>query len=197
MNSENKRIENGARANQLLACWQSGERSAYDELIVLLHDDLSQIAHRHFRKERVDHTLQTHDLVGMLYIKLLGSKTIPWTSYTNFLQNAAYTMRQILIDHSRTWGRRATGKNGHPLPEQGEHQMELVDKDCRNFIQRIVELNEIMGKIEKHDPLMAQIADLKIVLGLTHDEIAACLKIPLNKAKREWVLIKSLLAQKM
>ena len=197
MGSTSNKLEHAERVNGLLARWRSGDKGAYNELITALHADLSVIAHRHFQGERADHTLETNDLVSKLYLKLLGSKTIPWTDYVHFLRSSARTMRQILIDHSRGWEKRATGKDGVPLPDPGQKAGELPDALDDGQIYRLVQLDQALEKMEQDDPLMARIADLRLVLGLTLEEVAHFLKIPINKAKREWLIIKKLLAESL
>ena len=181
------------RLDHLLRQWHEGKKEAYDELIGLLHEDLARIAHRQFINERVGHTLQTHDLVSKLYLKLLGSKTIPWTDYRHFLRSAARTMRQILIDHARVWSRRIDGKDKVPmegmmLPDSGGDGPNLLD---------LIALEETLDKLEEMDPLTAQIADLKLFLGMTLDEISKEIGVPINKAKREWQFIKKFLGHKV
>ena len=77
-----------------------------------------------------------------------------------------------------------------------------------------VPLNESNGKIGRHlsgdseesmdgdfmedmDPMMARITDLKLVLGLTLAEIAQELKLDLSRVKREWLIIKKFMADKI
>ena len=59
---------------------------------------------------------------------------------------------------------------------------------------RMVQLSEALEKMADYDKNMAQIADLRLVVGLTLDEISNCLDLPINKVKREWLMIKKLLA---
>lgn len=181
------------RLDSLLGQWNQGERDAYDELIGLLHEDLARIAHRQFVYERVGHTMQTHDLVSLLYLKLLGSKTIPWTDYNHFLRSAARTMRQILIDHARVWSRRIDGRDRLPMED-------MLHFDPVGDVPKILDLlvlEDALAQLEEMDPLTAQIADLKLFLGMNLEEICEELHIPINKAKREWQFVKKFLASKV
>ena len=181
------------RVNDLLAQWRAGDTEAFNQLFTTLHQELRTIAHRHFLKERADHTLQTDDLISKLYIKLLGSKTIPWTDYSHFLRSTARVMRQLLIDHARGWQRRPTGKIGVPLPEPGQGEAALMDPLAGN-LERMTAVSQALDRMAEQDPRMAEIADLRLVLGLTLEEIAACLELPIMKVKREWLIAKKVLA---
>jgi hypothetical protein len=48
----------------LLLRWSAGEQGCLDELLPLVEGELRRIAHRHMRKEREGHTLQTTALVN-------------------------------------------------------------------------------------------------------------------------------------
>ena len=43
----------------MLTNWNETDRESFRELVPLLYEDLRQVAHRHLRKARPDHTLQT------------------------------------------------------------------------------------------------------------------------------------------
>ncbi len=179
--------------NELLGRWRAGDSEAFNELFSVLHDQLRIIAHRHFLRERADHTLQTDDLISNLYLKLLGSKTIPWTDYSHFLRSTARAMRQLLIDHARGWERRPTGKAGVPLPEPDAKDRNLIDPVAGDLLT-MTALSQALDRMAEQDPRMAEIADLRLVLGLTLDEIATCLNLPIMKVKREWLIAKKVLA---
>ena len=84
----------GTEINGPFDRWRNGDRSAF------LHEELRRLAHPRFSRERINHGLQTHDLVGKRYLKLLGSRTIPWRDHAHFLNSAVRTMRRVLIEHA-------------------------------------------------------------------------------------------------
>jgi len=55
---------------QLLAQWSDGDKSAFDKLMPLIHDELRRLAHRYMSRERPGHTLQTTALVNETYLRL-------------------------------------------------------------------------------------------------------------------------------
>lgn len=178
------------RINQLLAQWRAGDQDAYNGLMECLHVDLQRIAHRQFRRERGNHTMQTNDLVGKLYLKMLGSKTIPWESRLHFLNAAARTMRQILIDHARSWQRRADGPGRVPLEDE-----ELKDIDPNEHFAHMISLHQSLERLEAQDQELARMANLKLVVGMSLDEIAAEMNISLSKAKRRWIIARKFIGK--
>ncbi len=177
--------------DRLIIAWRNGENDAYNRLISLLHEELRGIAHRLFTRERADHTLQTDDLVSKLYLKLLGSPTVPWESYGHFLNAASRAMRQILIDHARQWHRRGEGLGHHQADDwRLANDLAITGESSLNHL---VALNEAIEHLQKLDPAMAQVVDWKLSLGLTLDEIAHRLGTPLTNIKREWLVAKRIL----
>ena len=183
--------------NRLLDTWREGDRSAFDQLITLLHGELRRLAHFQFSRERNNHTMQTHDLVSALYIKMLGSQSVPWQNHAHFLNAALRNMRQILIDHGRRWAKRAGGKDRAPLDELPEISNEASALAGDGQLTRMLALNQAIENMEKIDPAMAHIADLRLILGLTLEETARELNLPINKVKRDWLTIRNILAEKV
>jgi len=183
--------------NHLLSLWREGDQQAYNQLITALHGELMRLAHFQFRRERGNHTLQTNDLVSKLYLKLLSSKTVPWRDYAHFLNAAARAMRQILIDHARLWVRRADGRDRSPVEDL---ELKPEGQACapgEGELARLLSMNQAIEEMETLDPDMARIANLRLVIGLTLEETSRELGLPVNKVKREWLLIRKFLSQKV
>jgi len=175
--------------NDLLRKWQEGSSEAYDELFVLLHEDLKQIAHFKFLNERAGHTLQTGDLVNKLYLKLKMANANPWKDHEHFRRSAARAMNQILIDHARGWVRRPTGKDKIGMDGLNQdHIHEFQDKDVD--LLRLLAIKEAIEKMARLDPTMAKIAYQKLVPGHSLQKISEDIGWDINKVKREWQIIK-------
>lgn len=107
------------KISELLERWHNGDAAAYDDIFELLFDDFKEIAHFQMNKERIGHTLQTGDLVNKLYLKMRDAKQKPWRERTHLKRSASRMMKQILIDHARSWMRRSDGKAGVPIEAIG------------------------------------------------------------------------------
>jgi RNA polymerase sigma factor (TIGR02999 family) len=97
------RLLNGARA---------GSPSDREQLAVLVHAELRKIAGRMMGSERTGHTLQPTVLANDAYMDLVGPRDQNWQNRAHFFAVAAYAMRQILVDHSRT--KHALKRGGRP-----------------------------------------------------------------------------------
>jgi ECF sigma factor len=98
------RMSTASRSNvtTLLHAWSNGDETARDKLWAIVFPELNRLAHRHMRKERPDHTLQTGALVNEAYMRLVDWKKARWQNRAHFFGMCARIMRQILVDHART-----------------------------------------------------------------------------------------------
>ncbi len=174
------------RVNRLLCKWKMGDKHAYDELVVLLHEDLKWMARRRMIRERNGHTLQTQNLVNELYIKLLSSKSVPWSDRAHFFGGAAQAMRRILIDYARTHGRRCEGRPVIRMDEIGDSEPKEED-----LIEELLFVERVIEEVEKkEDKEMVQLANLKLWHGMTLKEIALVQDRPRHVVERHWKKLK-------
>lgn len=172
----------------------TGDRLAEDELLRCLYQELHQIARRHMRGERRDHTLQPTALVHEAYVRLLGGVGQTWDGRVQFLAAASTTMRHILVDHAR---RRATAKRGgsrvrdyaavevDPLPG-GAHSPE-----------RVLAVDAALELLRVADPRKGRVVELRFFVGFSDEEVAQVLGVSLRTVKRDWALAKAWLYQNL
>src|SRR5262245_8976481 len=86
-----------------------GDRSAIDQLIPAVYEELRQIAVEQMQREKRGHTLQPTALAHEAYLRLVDQSQVDWKNRAHFLGMAAEMIRRILIDHARA---RATAKRG-------------------------------------------------------------------------------------
>src|SRR5919206_5173642 len=91
---------------RLLLAWSGGDRSALDQLLPLVEEELHRLAHRYMSRERPDHTLQTTALVNEAYVRLIDQRRVRWQNRAHFFAIAATAMRRILVDYARRRRRR-------------------------------------------------------------------------------------------
>jgi RNA polymerase sigma factor (TIGR02999 family) len=86
---------------QLLENWRNGDKSALDQLMPLVYDELHRMASWYMRRERAGHTLQTSALVNEAYLRLVGRREIEFQNRAHFFAVAAQVMRRLLVDYAR------------------------------------------------------------------------------------------------
>jgi len=86
---------------ELLAKWRAGDQDALGALVPLVYNELREVAHRHLRHERPDHTLQSTALVHEAYLRLRKQGAQEFENRAHFFAIAAQLMRQILVEYAR------------------------------------------------------------------------------------------------
>ena len=85
----------------LLGELRSGRQDSIDRLVVILYEELREIAHRHLGSRRNGSSLVTTALVNEAYLKLVDQSRAQWNDRAHFLALAAVAMRHILTDRAR------------------------------------------------------------------------------------------------
>src|SRR5918992_1146541 len=129
----------------LLVEWRDGDKTALDQLMPLVYDELRRIAHRYVQHERDGHTLQTSALVNEAYLRLAGQQKLSWQNRAHFFAVTAQVMRHILIDHAR---RRRYAKHGGevrqiPIKDASEMSMQRAAE--------LIALEEALDELAKLD----------------------------------------------
>jgi RNA polymerase sigma factor (TIGR02999 family) len=178
-------------ATEILLASGNGNREALNELVPLVYDELRAIARRRLRKERADHTLDTVALVNEAYLKLFQLDRIQWKSRAHFLAIAARAMRHILVDHARRRKRARRGGGAAHVPLELAGDLPVVQAD------RIVALDEALGRLAAVNPRHAQVVECRFFGAMTIEETAAALDISPATAKRDWNLLRSWLGREL
>ena len=165
---------------QLLAAWGTGDKSALDKLLPLVHAELRRIARRRMSQERDGHTLQATALVNEAYLRLAGQESFEWHSRSHFFAVCAQVMRHVLIDHARAHARSKRG-GGAVQVSLGE-AVALAGQPAEHFLA----LDEALKFLETVDPQKSKIVELRYFGGLSIDETAEVLDISPRTVRREW-----------
>jgi RNA polymerase sigma-70 factor, ECF subfamily len=174
---------------ELLIAWSDGDKSALDELMPVVYDELRRLAKNHLSKERPDHTLQTTALVHEAYLRLIDQKSVNWNNRAQFFGIAAQMMRRILINHANE--RQAQKRQGYATKVSLDQERTKVslDEAVSLFEKREVDLmalDEALNDLATLDPQQTRIVELRFFGGLTIDEVSAVLGISPATTKREW-----------
>jgi RNA polymerase sigma factor (TIGR02999 family) len=156
-----------------------------EKMMPLVYNELRRLADSIFRRERIGHTLQPTALVNEAYLRLAESGgKIEWQNRAHFFGIAARLMRQILVNHAlaKNAEKRGGGKTLVSLDEaRSESKLNSIE---------ILELHDTLEKLAALDAEQARIVELRFFGGLTLEETAEYLNIPLMRVRREWNMAK-------
>lgn len=175
----------------LLRRWRSGDESAFDQLLPMIHDALHRLAHQYVNRERRGHTLQTTALVNEAYLRLVEHQDVDWESRAHFLAVSARVMRHILVDYAR---QRASGKRG------GGFKRITLDGEATVSAERAAELialNDAMEALDKVNPRGCKVVELRYFGGMNNREAAEVLEISETTVERDWRLARAWLYREL
>jgi RNA polymerase sigma factor (TIGR02999 family) len=163
----------------LLQAVQHGEEGALDQLLPLVYNDLRQVAAKHLRGERMDHTLQATALVHEAFLRLVDQRHVNWQNRAHFFAVAAQLMRRILVDYAR---RVATAKRGSGRLVSLDEGMDVPTDEP----EALLDIDEALTALGAMDPRAARVVELRFYAGLTVEEVAEVMQLSSATVKREW-----------
>src|SRR5437773_1706733 len=176
---------------QLLVAWGHGDQTALGQLMPLVYSELHRLAHRHIKKERPGHTLQTSALLNEAFVRLVDQRDVHWQSRAHFFAIAAQMMRRILVDYARS--RRYAKRGGDA--RQVSFDEELIVS--RQLSADVVELHEALNKLAAIDERKSKVVELKFFGGLSIEESAEVLGVSPGTVMRDWTLAKAWLRREI
>jgi RNA polymerase sigma factor (TIGR02999 family) len=162
--------------------------------MALVHNELRRIARSYMRRERANHTLQPTALVNEAYLRLIDQSKVTWQNRAHFFGIAARLMRQILVNHAET--HRAT-KRGGSQERLTLNAMEPLASPSGNAALDFADLNEALENLERLDPSLSQLVEMRFFGGLTFEEIAQVMGISVSATKREWLTARAWLRREL
>ena len=166
---------------RILSRIETGDQQASSELLPLIYVELRSLAEARMSGERKDHTLQATALVHEAYLRLVGDVGEQrWESRGHFFSAAAEAMRRILVDHARQKNSLRQG-GGHNKLDLSQIEVATSDRS-----PQIVELDELIARLERENQQTASVVKLKFFCGMTIEEIATALQISHATVERKW-----------
>ncbi|MDG2031423.1 MAG: ECF-type sigma factor [Phycisphaerales bacterium] len=174
---------------QMLLEIRSGDRSPHDGLFELVYADIRRLASACFRDERSNHTLTPTALVHEAWLRLTLPRQRPdWRDRRHFFNCAARVMRQILIDHARSRGCQRRGGGRIRIPIDAD---ELAAKPEPGLM---LALDRSITRLATTDLELGEIVRLRYYAGLSCEQAAGIMGMPLRTFKRRWSLARAHLA---
>jgi|SRR5262245_48971351 len=177
-------------ATLLLERVRAGDSKAAGELYETLYEDLKRIARRLFR-QRDTPSLGATALVHEAYLKLAGAEhEAAWRDSAHALAVAARAMRQVLANHARD---RAAKKRGGRQRLARLTVADLLGEDGERPVDAAA-LHEALERLEALDVRQAEIAQYKLLGGLSTEQVAVLLGVSTRTVELDWRMAKKVLS---
>ncbi len=169
-----------AEATRLLRDLSQGSRSAADELLPLVYDELRELAACWMARENPGHTLEATALVHEAYLRMIDQANVDWKNRAHFFAVAAKMIRRVLVDHARQ--RRATKRGG------GSRRVELDEGAASLDVGGVdlLALDDALEQLDRLNDRHRRVVELRFFGGLQIQEVAHLLGVSPETVKSGW-----------
>jgi RNA polymerase sigma factor (TIGR02999 family) len=175
---------------QLMASFRKGDKAAAGKLVEMFYPELRRLAAARMRSERTEHTLQATALINELYLELLKVKELRDADSDDEDERAAFfklsgsLMRRLLIHHAR------------PLSKQAK-KVEVTELNSGSAPEghALAEIDDALDRLQKMNPQLRTVVELKVFEGLTGEEIATRMGCGTATVTRHWNFARHWLAE--
>jgi RNA polymerase sigma factor (TIGR02999 family) len=187
----NAKQELMSEVTRILQEIKGGSEQGAEQLLSLVYTELKRIAAQKMAGEAPGHTLQPTALVHEAWMRMVGDGEAQFENRAHFFAAAAEAMRRILVDSARRKKaiRRGAGAAHEQIQEYHFVQNEQSDE--------LLAVDEALDLLAMEDPVAANLVKLRYFVGMTMDEAAITLGMPLRNAERTWTYARAWLRRQL
>ncbi len=176
---------------QLLLRFRQGEADALSQLLPIVYEELRKVARQCVSSQHT--SWQPTALAHELFIHLLEGETYDWKDSEHFFATASLKMRHLLIDDLR---------HKQAVRHGGEFCQIAFDEAASSSIttarmEEILAVHEALKKLEKDEPRVVKVVNLRFFLGLSEEETASVLHLSTRQVRRDWAFAKGWLVLRL
>jgi RNA polymerase sigma factor (TIGR02999 family) len=170
---------------RILGALGNGDTRAAEELLPLVYRELRSLAAEKMAREPPGQTLQPTALVHEAWVRMTGGQCPQFANRAHFFAAASQAMRHILIDIAR---RKKAARHGGGRERV---HIESLDVAASTKDDELLAVDGALDELAAFDPQKAELVKLRYFVGLTLEETAEILGIPLPAAKRSWTFARA------
>jgi RNA polymerase sigma factor (TIGR02999 family) len=174
---------------KLLDGMRQGDDKARDALFEAAYRDLRRLAHVRLRDGGRSVLLDTTALVHESCMRLMNSGQLRAEDRPAFFAYAGRVMRSVIVDAVRQSlaDRRGGGVPAITLNTQ-------VASNLASGADEILQVDEALAELEKAEPRLARMVEMRYFGGYSDDEIAEALGLTSRTVRRDWNKARMLLS---
>lgn len=160
----------------------TGDKSAAEQILPLVYEELRKLAAAKMAREPTGMTLQATALVHEAWLRLGADHQPSWHNRAQFFAAAAEAMRRILIESAR---------RRHRLRHGGQYEKVSADETPLEIAapvedDELIAVHDAVDALARHDARKAQLVKYRYFAGLEFSEIAEIMQLSERTAKRDW-----------
>ena len=173
----------------LLGRIQDGDRDARDALFAAAYTELHGLAQARLRRGGRNTLLDTTGLVHESYLRFSRAGELRAEDRRAFFAYASQVMRSVILNGVRERMALKRSPSAQEADAVGAGAVALPGDE-----QTILEVHEALTKLEKADPRLAHVAEMRYFGGYSEQEIADTLQITERTVQRDWEKARIILA---
>lgn len=174
----------------LLGRMQGGDAAARDALFAAAYAELHRLAQGRLRHGGRDTLLDTTGLVHESYLRFARAGELRAEDRRAFFAYASRVMRSVVLNSVRDRiALKRGGADAQPVAADG-----APASAPRGDEQTVLDVHEALKDLEKADPRLAQVAEMRYFGGYSEQEIAETLEVTERTVQRDWEKARLILA---
>ena len=185
----------------LLSRWRQGDKAARDALLVAVYPAMREMASRQLGPDADRFTLRPTELAHEAYVRLQAQR-LGWENREHFQAIVATVLRRVVVDYLRRRNNlnRGSGIPFIPLDELDEASTPVLDEASTPVLDESVDwlrVDEALNGLERENPDLAKVVELKFFSGLKTEEIARVMDSSVATVGRQWRFAKAWLGEQL
>jgi RNA polymerase sigma factor (TIGR02999 family) len=174
---------------ELLGRLQAGDGAARDTLFAAAYADLHRIARARLRDGGRNTVLDTTCLVHESYLRFLQAGELRAEDRRAFFGYASQVMRSVIVNSVRERIAQKRGGDWRPVTLSTSLLANVADGE-----DVVLKVHDALEDLEKADPRLAQVAQMRYFGGYSEQEIAETLGVTERTVQRDWEKARLILA---
>src|SRR5580704_1774829 len=178
-----------SRLTELLGQLEAGDPRARDVLFAAAYTELHRLARTRLRDGGRNTVLDTTCLVHETYLRFVSAGELRAEDRRAFFAYASQVMRSVIVDSARERISQKRGGDWLPLTLSTQLMVNVDDHET------VLKVHEALEALERADPRLAQVAQMRYFGGYSEREIAETLDIGERTVRRDWEKARLILAE--
>jgi RNA polymerase sigma factor (TIGR02999 family) len=179
-----------SQLTELLGRLQGGDPEARDALFAAAYPELHRLARSRLRDGGRNSVLDTTCLVHEAYLRFVTAGDLRAEDRRAFFAYASQVMRSVIVNSVRERIAQKRGGDWQPLTLSTQIAGNVADDQ-----ETILKVHEALETLERAEPRLAQVAQMRYFGGYSEQEIAEALDVTERTVRRDWEKARLILAE--
>ena len=182
-----------APITELFNAWQRGDEQAGAQLFQEVYPTLKTLVHGQLRKLGGVRSLQTTEYLSEVYLELERQHQSQTVSRSQFYAIVVIIVRRLVVNHYRAGQAQRRFGGQQQVSFEVLEQMPVADPDADYWLT----LDRCIDELRVEDAAASQVVELRFMLGMSLEEIAATLQTSVSTISRSFRFARSWITRRL